>query len=303
MFVNPEFELYSGIDPCEANRLLFNSTYKLPTFVSIESAFSKLEHPYFDLVTIAVPPSFQLPTVKKLFDYVTPSVVLLEKPICGLSDDLDAFSTFIDAYSDNTVFLVNYQRNYLPVVAELSRLIASGNFGRLIHGNLFYGKGLLMNGSHYLSLLISLLGDIEDVDILRSQPCIYEFDQEVDSLLHFSNYPDAQVYSFSVGHYSRRMGEFDLIFENARVRWADTDEYVEIIYPLCESETNDTHLAYSGKRKKYPLQPSLFIPNVYTNISSYLRTLNKSPVTANQLCSFHHGLKTFKIVKSTLQQL
>lgn len=303
IFRNPHYQLCAGIDPCDANRLLFTSTYKLPAFDSLYSASLSFDYPCFDIVTIAVPPSCQFAVLKQLLAFQKPHVVLLEKPICGLTDDLDEFLYLINQNSDNVKFLVNYQRNFLPILAELAQLIASGSFGRLIHGNLFYGKGLLMNGSHYLSLLISLLGDIATTNILRSRSCIYNFDREVDMVMEFLRYPGAQVYLFSVGHYSRRMGEFDLIFENARVRWADSDLFVEIINPLSQSETADSHLSYSGKRIEKGLQPSLFIPNVYDTIYRSLHDINQNEADTYSVCTFHHGLKTFRIVKSALQQL
>ena len=136
----------------------------MPSFVSLGEAFDNLKLHHLDLVTIAVPPSLQFSILSDLYQFISPKIILLEKPICGLDDDINQIADLISTHSTYTSFFVNYHRNYLPQTDHVIRLIKSGKFGDFLHGSLLYGKGLLMNGSHFLSLLRSFLGDVSDFE-------------------------------------------------------------------------------------------------------------------------------------------
>ena len=297
LFFDPDFNLLAGIDSSYNNRELFSNTFSLPSFVSLEEAFDDLKLNNLDLVAIAVPPSVQFSILSDLYQLASPKIILLEKPICGLDDDINEVADFISSHSTHTRFYVNYHRNYLPQTAEVIQLIKSGKFGALIYGSLLYGKGLMMNGSHYLSLLRSFLGDVSDFRVFRSSPCIYSFDREVDFTITYNDHENAFINAISIGEDFRRMGEIDLIFENARLKWSDGDKFIEITYIKDAQSVRDTHLPYAGSTQRLNLNPDSFMPSVYRQISS---SFVNSDIT--NLCSFHHGLETFKLVKLILEQ-
>ena len=297
LYFNPDFNLIAGIDPISQNRELFSNTFQLPAFMSLDEAFDNLKFNHLDLVTIAVPPYLQFSVLSDLYQFASPKVILLEKPICGLDDNIHQIEDLISTHSPYTSFFVNYHRNYLPQTGQVTRLIKSGQLGDLIYGSLLYGKGLMMNGSHYLSLLRSFLGDVYDFRVTRSSPCIYSFDREVDFTLRYNDHPHASLNAISVGKNFRRMGEIDLIFENARLKWIDGDKFIHITYIKDARTVSDTHLPYVGSEQRFDLNSDTFIPSVYKQIYSSLN----NPVSTNT-CSFHHGLETFKLVKLILEQ-
>ena len=297
LYLNPDFNLIAGIDPNHNNRDLFSNAFDLPSFVSLKETFNNLKPNHLDLVTIAVPPSVQFSILSELYQFASPKIILLEKPVCGLDDDINEIADFISSHSIYTRFFVNYHRNYLPQTQQVIRLIKSGKLGDFIYGSLLYGKGLMMNGSHYLNLLRSFLGDVSDFHVIRSSPCIYSFDREVDFTITYNDHQNAFINAISVGEDFRRMGEIDLIFENARLKWSDGDKFIEITYIKDAQSVRDTHLPYTGSTQRFNLNPDSFMPSVYRQIFSSI--VNSDIINT---CSFHHGLETFKLVKLILEQ-
>ena len=82
---------------------------------------------------------------------------------------------------------------------------------------MLYGKG----HDEWIALfgLLEASLDVSDFRVFRSSPCIYSFDREVDFTITYNDHENAFINAISIGEDFRRMGEIDLIFENARLKW------------------------------------------------------------------------------------
>ena len=106
-----------------------------------------------------------------------PRVIFCEKP---LTSDLTASRQLVqDCNASGVTLVVNYSRQWDPVLAELVTQLINGRWGsvRSIVGH--YNKGILNNGSHMIDILIRLLGPLElvtiacvDFDFFASDPTV-----------------------------------------------------------------------------------------------------------------------------------
>ena len=72
---------------------------------------------------------------------------------------------------------LNYIRRWLPSV-QAWRWRQCGELGRLLHGQLTYGKGLVSNGSHFVNLAEGWLGRLTFQRVIDpGVPCL-GFDRE-----------------------------------------------------------------------------------------------------------------------------
>lgn len=156
---------------------------------------------------------------------------ILEKP---LAVDLAGASEIASSpLVNNGKFLVNYSRLFVPEFQTLRQDYRRGAYGRLVAATGCYGKGLLHNGSHVISLLSWLFGKIR---VLNKITVINDFsaaDTSVSAVLQFPTGAEGILHAIDSRLYT--MFELDLLFEKARVRMIESGHKLEI-YGLEKSE-------------------------------------------------------------------
>lgn len=130
-------------------------------------------------------------------------------------------------------FLVNYSRLFVPEFQKLKQDYLKGNYGRLISVSGYYGKGLIHNGSHMISLLNWLFGNIKIVKKLSSIKDFTENDQSISAVLEFPAGVTGVLYVIDSRLYT--IFELDLLFERSRVRMIDSGHKLEV-YKLDKSK-------------------------------------------------------------------
>lgn len=123
-------------------------------------------------------------------------------------------------------FVVNYSRLFVPEFQNLRQNYQNGVYGRLVAATGYYGKGLIHNGSHMISLLSWLFGKIV---VLKKLSVINDFsaaDTSVSAVLQFSTGTNGVLHAVDSRSYT--MFELDLLFEKARVRMIDGGHKLEI---------------------------------------------------------------------------
>ena len=174
---HPGFSLVAGIDPCPEACSRFSQLYGSPAYSDLSSWKDQNPEQSPDLVIIAVSPQLQPVLAAKTLDLIRPRVLLLEKPLATSFKHAEALKKVCDFYPETSVG-VNYIRRWLPAVQAWRRRIKAGELGRLLHGYLTYGKGLLSNGSHFVNLAEAWLGPLTLGRVMdRGQPCL-DFDRE-----------------------------------------------------------------------------------------------------------------------------
>lgn len=141
-------------------------------------------------------------------------------------------------------FVVNYSRLFVPEFQKLRQDYRQGSYGRLVVATGYYGKGLLHNGSHMVSLLHWLFGNMKVIKKLSSINDFTKNDPSVSVALRFPT--GAEVVLHAVDSRLYTMFELDLLFEKARVRMIESGHKFEV-YGLEGSKKYLGHTVMSPK--------------------------------------------------------
>jgi len=187
-------------------------------FFNIDHAFESpqrmLEHFKPDIVSICTPPETH-ETILEICIESRVKGIWCEKPI-GL--DPNHIERLISAAEAKCIpILVNYMRRYDRLAREIKNLISSEELGKLDRIIFHYSKGLLNNGGHAIDLLLYWLGPLQTFKVLNVRQKI-EYDFVTDLYLKADSYQNTDVYLFANEGKTYNFFEFDLLFENGRVR-------------------------------------------------------------------------------------
>ena len=218
---HPDFELAGFVDPNleagERAAILWGGQ----AFPDLASAFA--HRGSIDVVVVAVPDELHALTLDQLAES-TVRLIFAEKPFTQSESQAQAV---VDRLSQRGLpIVVNYSRRFVPQFAEMKQRISS-EFGRLLRGTAYYGKGSLHNGSHLINLLLFLFGDIK---VCRSldRPLLdwSSADPTGSALLQTSD--GGTIGVWAVDSQLLTIFELDLLFENARVRMTNSGQTLEI---------------------------------------------------------------------------
>ena len=207
---HPNFELAAGVDPDPSARLRFENKYHKPAYGSTAELF---RHHAPEVVSIAVPTDMHL---KMLKDVIThrPKVILCEKPLA--IDPAGGEEILRLSELHHCPILVNFIRRFEPGVIELRRRLASGELGEIVRGVVWYSKGLLNNGSHFIDLLGHLTGETPRIGSISSKQVISANEVKADFTLSLGK---ADIHFISTGHDYYVLDEIDLITTCSRIRY------------------------------------------------------------------------------------
>lgn len=159
------FVLVAGVDPDPIACKKFSAKYSAWSGHDLSEALS-ISCP--DVVVLASPTDTHAKSLRRIFAHTKPKLVLCEKPI---SYSLEEAQFMVSACRDaNCLFFVNYLRRVEPGVLEIKRRLVSGEIQAPAKGVVWYTKGLIHNGSHFVNLLEFWLGAIKEavlVDAVR----------------------------------------------------------------------------------------------------------------------------------------
>ena len=149
----------------------------------------------------------------------------MEKP---LSSDLRQAREIVSLCKKNNVPLyVNYFRRVDPGIAQLKRLIDRKKLGRLRFVDIYYGQDLLNNGSHFIDLMLYLLGSPKSIRLLRRSG-----KKDVDFVFYYNQLLVFFRSSIGIDYYLKDM---DFVFEKARVRYSCLSD-TQLMLPGRKSE-------------------------------------------------------------------
>lgn len=222
---HPGFELVAGIDPDHAACRRFETIYSKPAFLSLGSWHATSACTAIDLVILAVHPRLQPSLMDEVLALMAPKAVLLEKPIALDLDQASRIESRCAAFP-SMIVAVNYIRRYLQPVRNWHDRLSTHHFGRLLHGSITYGKGLLSNGSHFVNLAEFWLGPLAFKRMLDLGPVCQGYDREASIELSALKHDYASLYVHSIGSSGMRAGELDLWFERGRLSWLNDGQSI-----------------------------------------------------------------------------
>ncbi|QJD72160.1 Gfo/Idh/MocA family protein [Marinobacterium sp. LSUCC0821] len=246
--LHSEYVLVGGVDPDPGMRAAFSRSYGVLAYETAEAALVE-QAP--ELVVIAVPTSLHGLTLETVLKFSSVKVVLCEKP---LSYDLAESQCMARACQKRGVQLVvNYMRRSDPAVIEIGRRFVSGEIQGPVKGLVWYGGGLIHNGSHFFNLLRYWLGEMIDFQILGSAKPLGNDDAEVDVSIQFEG---GKVLFLSTMDRDFAHYEVELMADNGRLRyeraghrvtWQGLEQHP--VFSKSKSIANETELIESGMNK------------------------------------------------------
>jgi predicted dehydrogenase len=216
---HPGYDLIAGVDPSPTPRHRFEKKYGRPCYENLDALFSQ-HRP--EVISLAVPTPLHFPIFKEVMAY-GPRAVLCEKPLATNTPEAREMVSL--AASKSCALLVNYLRRFDPGVIELKRILQDKVIGSLYKINLWYTKGLLNNGSHYLDLLLFLLGEAGRVQIIDPGRLWADSDPEPDLLMQIGGIP---VYFLALREECFSFGEIIFWGTQGMVRYTERGRVIEI---------------------------------------------------------------------------
>ena len=285
--IHSEFDLIGAVDPSVSQRDIFESLYNLPAYPDIESA---LKVDIASLVIIASPTVTHCETINEVFQHFQPKAILCEKP---LAYDLTEARKMVEVCQAAGVNLfVNYMRRADPGVIEVKNRIHSSYIAEPIKGFVWYSKGLLHNGSHFLNLLEFWLGPFKKATLLDAGRLWDNKDPEPDVQIEFKHgkvvFLAAWEVSFS--HYT-----LELLTQSGRLRYEEDGRLISFqkTYP----DPN-----FSGYTILQP-EPEIIVNDMdryQYNVADQLANANAGK--PHYLCTGHQALETLEAIHEVINQ-
>ena len=242
-FHHPGFELLAGVDPVPSQRKRFEAKYDRPAYSDIKEM---MDHHLPDIVSIAVPVNQHLPVFQEII-HCNPKAVICEKPIA--SSAAEGRLMLAIASDHQCALVVNYMRRFEPGSIALKRIIQEGGVGEIFKGVVWYSKGLLNNGTHFIDLLCYWLGDVTSVEVMSKGRKWDGKDPEPDICLHFDK---VAVYVFAGREECYSTGEIDLFGSRGRIRYTEFGKQIEI----CKTVPDPVFEGYTILRKERDVIPT-----------------------------------------------
>lgn len=219
-WLEPAIRLVAVADRDPGRAREFAARWRVPGVYDSVRAMMAAESP--DLVSICTPDETHLDILQDCLDSSGVKAVWCEKP---LGTDVARAEALVQAYRQRGIVLaVNYQRRWDPLVGRLTQALRNREIGTLQKVVVYYGKGLLHNGSHAIDLLLNWLGSPGRLGVTGRTFDFDPADPTVDGFLVVGGVP---VYLVGIDsrHYS--VFEMDLFGTHGRVTVASFGQWME----------------------------------------------------------------------------
>ena len=199
---HPKFEILGAVDSSLERRLVFKEHYGKKAYGDISHAMKEFSP---DLVVISSPTDSHYAVVKQVLDQSKPMAILCEKPLAY--ELTDAINIVQSCANLGVRLFVNYHRRSDPGVIEIQKRIFSGSIARPIKGNVWYSKGLLHNGSHFVNLMQFWLSSVKKHSIISNGRLWNDEDPEPDVYVEFEqgNIVFSAAWEESFSYYTAEM--------------------------------------------------------------------------------------------------
>jgi predicted dehydrogenase len=217
--LHPGFQLVGGADLDAADRSAFEQFTAVKAWSSVADMLAQLKP---QVVAVASPTGSHLAMVELAVAHA-PLAILCEKPLAATMKEGQRIA---DLCREAGVLLgVNYIRRFDPALQAMGRELRAGLLGEVYKGTLWYSKGLLHNGSHYLDLLLDWLGPVEKLDILDTGPVQTLAGPEPDVAFRFAS--GCRLYALAAREERYSLIDLDLVGTAGRLRYANLGATLE----------------------------------------------------------------------------
>lgn len=283
--VHPAFRLVGAVDVSPEQRARFEHRYEAPTFDGVEKALRQLQP---DVVVIATPSESHSAILKRVLYTFCPKLILCEKPLAYRLDEARKMVAMCEKACVD--LFVNYIRRTDPGVVEIKRRIDSGEISSPVKANVWYSKGILNNGSHFLNLLELWLGNITSATIINPGRLWDNHDPEPDVEVQFDlgTVVFRAAWEECFSHYC-----IELLSRSGRLRYDKGGEAIEWQSSYADPNFNGYRIL-AEQRETIANGMEIYQWHVYDQISSYMEG------KATTLCSGCQALKTLEALDSMI---
>lgn len=228
-------------------------------------AYSSLEELKVDcdLICCAVSDNAHYEVLSSFFEAGSIKAVLCEKPIS--TDVQDAIQIVEHFKKKNIPVIVNYSRRFMSGFRTLKKQVS--DYGKLIIGNCFYGKGMIHNCSHMINILDYLI-DITDYQTISIYSKVFDYNDDDPSIGFCLDNGESKVYFHVIPCDVTTDFRFELCFEKGKIVYDDAEERI-IYYKVMNSEkyngyTNYRYLKFDDASR------NMALPMLYSDIHGLL---------------------------------
>ncbi len=278
-----KFNLVAGVDPSEKLRKKFSAKYKVPALKTIKEAFISNDA---SVIIIATPSNTHGKILDIVLKYQNPELILCEKP---LDYDLDEANKILKkCHQRNILLFVNYMRRSDIGALKVKRLINESIIETPLKGFVWYTKGLMNNGSHFLNLLEYWLGPINKMNVLSEGHLWNQADQEYDFLARFDL---GEVIFCACSEQSATYNSLELIGPSGRLSYSNGGEQISW-HPIVPDPVLKDEFRLSTEPTIIPSSMNQYQYNVYQEIANALDGIDYN------LSSGRDALSTLKHIHS-----
>lgn len=210
------FELKWAVDPAAGARMKFESKYPIRAW----PALSDVPSQEVDVVVICTPTSNHFEIFSEILK-LNPKLILLEKPI---AETLDSAKTMLTAATaQNCAVAVNFVRRFEPGANSLREKFKNREFGAIRKVIVWYAKGLLNNGSHFINLCEYWFGPCEELTVLRTGQTLENMDCEPDFRIQFGG---IDVYFIAGNEEDFSLKEIQVLTEKGIIEYKNGGERI-----------------------------------------------------------------------------
>ena len=267
---HPDTLLTAICEPSELNVFAFMERWGEMRRYSNVAEIGYDEH--FDIASISSPTTSHFHDMTTLLKRPDCTYILCEKPLVATKEEFYSLSSQLQR--TNKKILINFVHRYNPTFITLASRIQKEEFGKSLGFQGACTKGLLLNGSHLLSVLSHFLGKVATVKPFRASYCSGDLCGEFGISLSRGG---GTINVLNQLQYS--LFELTIWFEKGVIKILDGGEKIEIYSKtsstihgeyntLTLSETIETHLS------QYALDSLNFL-------------LNESHETCNEILKEH----------------
>lgn len=160
--LHSNFELVGGCDPDINKRKRFEKRYS-QTFSSV-SQLIQAENP--EIFVVSSPTKTHDQVIKEIIEIGQPKLILCEKPLTSSYKKSKLINNLCKA--SKVPIILNFPRRAEIGIKKIKQMILSEKLIPPFKVNIFYSKGLMHNGIHFVDLLSYFFGEIKASRVIKS---------------------------------------------------------------------------------------------------------------------------------------
>jgi predicted dehydrogenase len=238
--MHPSFNLVSGIDPSPSLREIFEGNYTAKAYTNLKAMAGALAPEIF---IVCSPTETHLPVIQEIIENYEPLAIVCEKPLAYHHDD--ALKIVELCQSRGIQLFVNYPRRADPGVVTVKKLLESNEIKKPLKALVWYSKGLIHSGTHFIDMLNFWLGNVVAATPISEPTRISDVDVDIDLRIEFE---DGVAYFLVSTNQDLPHFSVELINENSRLRYENSGSIT------LEDRSTGTSTSISTSNPKYQLK-------------------------------------------------